>query len=50
MRFSYISRYTQYISRYTNMGRLSRGSDFQMESELQVFESSCHVDSDSEAH
>ncbi len=30
MRFSYISRYTQYISRYTNMGKLSRGSGFQM--------------------
>ncbi len=28
MRFSYISRYTQYISRYTNMGELSRGSGF----------------------
>ncbi len=30
MRFSYISRYTLYISRYTNMGKLSRGSGFQM--------------------
>ncbi len=29
MRFSYISRYTQYILRYTNMGKLSRGSSFQ---------------------
>ncbi len=29
MRFSYFSRYTQYISRYTNMGKLSRGSGFQ---------------------
>jgi hypothetical protein len=31
MRFSYISRYTQYISRYTIMGyfKLSRGSGFQ---------------------
>jgi len=32
MRFSYISRYTQYISRYTNMGKLSRGSGFQIKS------------------
>jgi hypothetical protein len=30
MRFSYISRFTQYISRYTSMGFSSRGSGFQM--------------------
>ncbi len=34
MRFSYISRYTQYISRYTIVGYLSRGSGFQMLSSL----------------
>ncbi len=30
LRFSYISRYTTYFSRYTIMGNLSRGSRFQM--------------------
>ena len=30
MKFSYISRYTQFISIYTIMGYLSRGSGFKM--------------------
>ncbi len=36
MRFSYISRYTQYISRYTIMGYLSRGPSHRQVSESRV--------------